>query len=261
DKDSYFQFAYQNPLIYSDPSGMITMAELNVSRVIEDILQTIRVNGQREAIDKAKGIVSNVVNDVLKIILPADLDFIDNVQNKIERLPSGVQNTGDLLEDLVIDAAFIAIGWAFPQFSSILWREPEILSDGTPVYNGKQYGEPKDPTSKMRSGQKASKSDFVVSNFKPESEVGKGKGKSWLIGDFKLSVDKALDYVETKRNGQQGHNQWLAMSNYAKKYQFVPITTFITFYTNESKIEKLKKIAIERDKVFPFVIPITNQQK
>lgn len=251
-----YQFVYNNPYIYSDPNGMFTINELQIRQVIDDILQTLQTQAKSSAIDKAKGVVGNILNDFIGLVLPGDLEFIEDVINKIKPLPKGKQNAGDLLEDLVVDTALAVINYAFPSLSNIVWREPEILPNGTPVYNGKNYGQPKDPTSKKQSGQtSATKPDFILSNYKPADEVRYNPAqKSWLIGDFKLSVSKAKQYMD----GQ--HPQWNSMKGYAKQYQYVPLATFITFYDSPSKIESMKKNAIKNN-IFLFVVPITNKEK
>jgi RHS repeat-associated protein len=252
-----YQFVYNNPYIYSDPNGMFTINELQIRQVIDDILQTLQTQARSSAIDKAKGVVGNILNHFLGLVLPGDLEFIEDVINKIKPLPKGKQNAGDLLEDLVVDTALPIINYAFPSFSNIVWREPEILPDGTPVYNGKNYGQPKDPTSKKQSGQtSATKPDFVLSNYKPADEVRYNPlQKSWLIGDFKLSVSKAKEYLDKQKS------QWNSMEGYAKHYQYAPLVSFITFYDNQAQIALMKKTAITRDNVFLFVIPITNTEK
>jgi RHS repeat-associated protein len=210
-----YQFVYNNPYVYSDPTGMITLNELQIRQVIEDILQTLKAETQNAAIDKAKGIVGNIVNDFIGLVLPSDLQFVSDVSKQIKPLPKGPQNAGDLLEDLVVDTALTIINYTFPQFTNIIWREPEIESNGTPVYNGKNYGQKKDRSSTFRSGSAhASKPDFIVSNYKPVDEVLKNPAyRSWLIGDFKMAPRKAKDYVK------KSYPQWQSMEGYAKRFQ------------------------------------------
>ncbi|MEM0978786.1 MAG: RHS repeat-associated core domain-containing protein, partial [Cyanobacteria bacterium P01_H01_bin.58] len=63
-----YQFVYNNPMVYSDPTGEITLGELNASKSVQEILGKARsyaFNEVREAaIDEAKGIATNVLKSV-----------------------------------------------------------------------------------------------------------------------------------------------------------------------------------------------------
>lgn len=60
-----YQFVYNNPLVYSDPTGMFTMIEINASIETQKILNGIQaqiVNQARQYfIDQAKGVAGNLI--------------------------------------------------------------------------------------------------------------------------------------------------------------------------------------------------------
>jgi RHS repeat-associated protein len=69
-----YQFAYSNPQLYSDPTGMFTLLELNSSQQIDRILTTSQqyVFGQARQylIDQAKGIPGRIFQNLIGKLLP-----------------------------------------------------------------------------------------------------------------------------------------------------------------------------------------------
>ncbi len=76
-----YQFVYNNPGVYSDPTGMFTMAELNAGIKVQDILNKMQAHIVNETkqflIDKTKGIAADLAQDVIENLLPSVLPWIE----------------------------------------------------------------------------------------------------------------------------------------------------------------------------------------
>ena len=138
-----YQFAYQNPLIYSDPSGMFTLSEVNVSQVIQSELQRQAYSQIREIlIDKAKGVVTNILTSTLKTILPSynasnSLSFLQTLGNVVKGSVLG----GTSWERLFAGSLCSILGEGFAQSTDWLWLQPRLSGNifrdaGTPRNDG-----------------------------------------------------------------------------------------------------------------------------
>lgn len=72
-----YQFGYNNPYIYSDPTGMFTMIELNTTMTVQNTLNAARsyaVNAIRQqAVEQARGFVMDLAFSAIRSYLPFDL--------------------------------------------------------------------------------------------------------------------------------------------------------------------------------------------
>jgi hypothetical protein len=75
--------------------------------------------------------------------------------------------------------------------------------------------------------------------------------KSFLNGDFKIRPQSAWKYISGNKT------QWQSMSNNALKYQFAPLSMFVTFFDSKDPtlIPMMKKAAAEQ-KVVLYVLPL-----
>jgi RHS repeat-associated protein len=253
-----YQFAYNNPLIYSDPTGNITISELKISQIIDDIFNTLKSQAinrtQSYLIDKARGLVGQALSSWMQQIIPTEAIYI----TKIAQLIGEAKDAGNPLEKLAMDNICpILESMGLKEW---VWREPAILAvNGKPVSNGYLCGEPPISTSKFPKGLQpgsAAKPDFVISKYSPEETRNTKLSplKAWLTGDFKISVSKAADYI------QANTTQWKSMSAFASSRQFLPLTMFVTFFNaqSESEIKLLQKKAFDTKKVTLFILPLTN---
>jgi RHS repeat-associated protein len=225
-----YQFAYNNPFIYSDPSGLFTISELNVAQVISDILDSLKVQAPRWAIDEAKGIVTNVLLETMKTLLP----FSDRL-NDIAGDPKQQKANGSAAnwEDLFIENSLCPI--VPDQYRSFIWKDPNVSTSGIVNDNGVPCGK----YSNIDLGD--AKPDFIIKNGEPTNM----KTKGFLIGDLKLNA-------KSIKTGQ-GDKQFNAMVSYASKnngYQYVNIATYLCIWGDAANEEKVKEKALNKGTVF-----------
>jgi RHS repeat-associated protein len=211
-----YQFAFNNPFIYSDPTGMFTIAELNVANRMQDILRTYVNNEAKDFLRQQTGeIFSNVALGIIDQILPGtiDGDALFNI--------GGTSQTfgGDYLE-LFLEESFCKL---LPQsLKDRLWLTPQIQQDGTVSDIGYKCNQPK--TGKIN----ASNPDFLFEEGSPKP-VKSNNPQSYLVGDVKFTLSQAYStMIKTK-------GQWTAMSNHARDYQFSRFTSYITFRWTTNK--------------------------
>jgi hypothetical protein len=87
---------YNNPYIYSDPTGMFTISEVNVADVIDRILRSIEENTKYQFQEGVKEKVKEISNKVLTHFIKTVTPF--NFQPFIN--PKG--DVGNVLEDLLL---------------------------------------------------------------------------------------------------------------------------------------------------------------
>jgi RHS repeat-associated protein len=235
-----YQFVYNNPHIYLDPSGEFTISEISAGNKIQNILQTYANNFARDFVKEQTGqLVGNVLNGIVNRLLPATAmgehfnSIVDAVKTgpKFEKYLSG-QVCG-LLHSL---------GGAY---SNYLWIEPSVNSEtGQPNGNGLNCGENirfkgKAPIDIATKGRR-SRPDFIIHKKSPKENTKPLNPDAFLIGDVKITVEKAVDDYILK-----SHPQWQAMYKHAGKYQITKTATFITFKTFFGKTEYPNKAALE----------------
>jgi RHS repeat-associated protein len=241
-----YQFGFNNPLIYSDPSGLFTLSEVNIAQSISDTLNAIQRNSQsaiaRRAINEARGVATELFVNTAKQILP--------FSNEINIFSSSVQGT--LFEKFMQNAICALMSTAFSNFTDYVWLEVGVNSNGIPQNNGRikcsnstpvQVAPGNGPSSKY------SNPDFVIKRGGPASTSPQPfppKGDpAFLIGDFKRSV------TSIKTSGK-GSNQWNAIMKYSRAVwqypspgqQYVPVALYVTLYDNPTKEASLKRKAM-----------------
>jgi RHS repeat-associated protein len=211
-----YQFAYNNPLIYSDPTGLFGISEVNVTQAISNILDRLQVQAYNQAqsylINKARGITGELVASVMKQLIPTELSATIGIFNAIKN--GG--KPGDIFERWIIDQAVCPVLNA-AGFKNWVWREPVLnVGTGQPITNGYLCGDPTIPSSKYPKGtssKTAAKPDFIISVNEPKktTNIYLSPIKSFLNGDVKIRPKSAFDAM----NG----NQWRSMANNALHYQ------------------------------------------
>jgi RHS repeat-associated protein len=247
-----YQFVYNNPYIYSDPTGMFTIAELNSVQKIQDNL--LSYAGQQATAflrQKTGEMFSNIALDVIEKLLPGTFDG-DTLFNWADELPDP---TGGLFEDFLQDNLCPLLPSVL---SKRLWLTPEIDPNGVVHNPGFNCGS---PGSKVHN---LSNPDFLFEEGSPKP-VQDNNPLSYLIGDVKLTVTQAHDSMK------KPSKQWQAMANHAEKYQALPLTAYITFRWTVNKtfsqdptyvttaLKDMQRIAIKKNQVTLFVVNISSR--
>ncbi|MBC6419186.1 MAG: RHS repeat-associated core domain-containing protein, partial [Prochloron sp. SP5CPC1] len=250
ESSNLYQFAYHNPRVYTDPSGAITLNELQIRNTVQNILSTIRQNiisGLRDEVkDRALGVAGDILNNFISKMLPVDFNLHNDRIDKYTSNPK--KDPGIILEELVRDTVcdlLSGAGVPTDAFNSV-WITPRITVGGVPQTNGvncnREYQSPG-----VRIDKNLPNPDFLISGH-PPLETNNGK-KSWLIGDFKLNPKGAIDYVN------KNHKQWQAMSAYAEEREYIPLAMYINFYQPKSPVyvEEAKGKALREGVLLYFV--------
>jgi RHS repeat-associated protein len=257
-----YQFAFNNPLVFSDPTGMMTMGEINASQVIQDILYQVRaeIQGQvREYLtDEAKAIAGNLVKSALNSLLPVSSSVLDI-------LDPGKQGTAFEKYFAKILCGFF--GETIPSFLDNVWLEVKLDSNGNPKSNGFGCGPVNESDESFERARRANRQndfyrvDFIIKQGGPEATDK--NPKAYLVGDFKRTVDTANRSLREKKD----RKQFLAMMRYAKAenqkgnfgHTYAPIALYLTLFGDETRteatIEKIRKEGLKQ-RVFLHTIPL-----
>ncbi len=218
-----YQFAFNNPLVYSDPTGMFSILELNAVMDTQNALQALKTYSSQQAKQyfqqKLGEALGNAFTNIVKRILPlGNLPFDD--------LPKKFQD-GTKFENFLkgqICGVFNAVGGPF---FDRLWIEPYVGSNGIPNAPGVNCQSTFNKIKPLKG--KGSKPDFIFKDGEP-TIYSPNDPKSFLIGDVKLTYKKALGEVTglgtTKGNPS---NQWVAIRAYASQYELSRMALYLTF--------------------------------
>ena len=215
-----YQFVYNNPHIYLDPTGEFTIAELNASNQIQDILRAYRNDLARDFLREKTGeIFSNVAWGIINQILPGTVDGDDLFS--IGDLDPDFG--GSYLEDFLQNNLCSLLPSILKER---LWLTPVINTNGVVKDPGFHCGDENSTINNI------SNPDFLFEQGSPKP-VKKANPQSYLIGDVKFTISQAHDGMKKPKK------QWLAMANHAEEYQALKLTSFVTFRTTvNSKFKK-----------------------
>lgn len=247
-----YQFVYNNPYVYSDPTGMFSITEvtagLETQKVLEGIQSYVANQARQYLIDQARGVVGNLLQSALKPLMP------DLWMGKLLDNPQYFNDRGTLLETFIRDQVCKFFGG--PQVSDSLfnrlWLGAEVDTGGHPKSSGFNCSNPNGEFIE-NFNPKYPNPDFIFKKGSPDTTDG--KPKAWLIGDIKASLG-------TLRGKIVGNDtQWQAIYNYANyknNHQFSPLTFFMVLNSKgavEGTEAELQAEALKRN-VFMFILNI-----
>ncbi|NET91150.1 MAG: RHS repeat-associated core domain-containing protein [Kamptonema sp. SIO1D9] len=214
-----YQFVYHNPLIYLDPSGEITISELNASQNLQDHLASIKRYAGAEAkdyvIEKLGESFGNIVLSSFNAFLPGTTKY-DEIKNNVIDFGEGIE------------------GVVCKYFEGLPLKDNLYLTvrihNGIPQDNGFNCSNRNLKTSKLgrrRDGLLGSQPDFLFRNNQPLLYKRKDPG-AYLIGDLKFYLGSARDDIFDK------DNQWQNMARYAREYQMLPFVLYLALFNSNA---------------------------
>jgi RHS repeat-associated protein len=254
-----YQAMYNNPYLYSDPSGEFTLSEINVTQVTQKALQQQLYNTIRqEIIDQARGTVSRIListaQNLVTNLIPGSGVIID--------ILDGITSGGATWERLLTDALCGTLLGNYRQFVSQLWLQARVTTDGTPTADGLNCGEvtytPRGRTiftaGLYPPGTRGSKPDFIIKDGGPATtdfaRTRTGR-KAWLIGDVKANWNT----VEDSFSKNQG-KAILSYAKYSNKHQVIPVALFVTAIGGTAQTERdIVRKALQRN-VYAYTLTL-----
>jgi RHS repeat-associated protein len=207
-----YQFAFNNPFVYTDPTGLFTITELGAARNIQDSLVTA---SQRYVTTQAQNYVKQKLGDAFGSVVASSFNaFLPGSSILLDVLKEGYEFE-DVLKGVVC-SFFDGLPLKDNLFIDVK------IPGGTPINSGKNcagtpYG---DKRAYQRSLSKnGSTPDFMFRNTLPMQYSSKDHG-AYLVGDVKL-------FLGAVRANQRNKSQFESMAEYAKKYQVLPFVSYI----------------------------------
>jgi RHS repeat-associated protein len=209
-----YQFVYNNPLIYSDLTGLFTIAELGSAQNIQNTLTAsvrryVGAQAKDYVLQKLGDSFGNVVASTFNAFIPGSTAFFDilregyDFEDVLKGIVCSYFDGLPLKDNLYIDVK---------------------IPNGTPINNGKNcvgtpYG---DRRAYERSiSRNGSTPDFIFRDSLPLAYKS-GDSGAYLVGDVKL-------FLGAVRINQRNQSQFENMVKYAKKYQALPFVSYIAF--------------------------------
>lgn len=209
-----YQFVYNNPYIYSDPTGQFTITELSAAQKIQDSLEAsvsryVGTQAKDYILQRLGDSFGNVVLSTFNAFLPGSTVYKD--------IMSGVSDFEKGLKGIVCQ-----------YFEGLPLKDNLFLDvkihNGVPQNNGLNCSNYNQPPANPKIANKlkslpGSEPDFLFRNTLPLSYKPKDSG-AYLIGDVKF-------YLGQVREEIPDDNQWKNMVEYAKKYQILPFVSYL----------------------------------
>ncbi len=248
-----YMFANGNGNVWRDPTGLFSLAGLNISQTVQRVLRfTARTLVNNGAVDKFTGglieAASNVIMRAIAGVVPgADL---------------GARLKGLNFEEMVGDEICSILGGFQSGGTSYFWREPAVnqgtgrASRGTPCTRAAHPKKGKTDGGFTKSSREGTVSrghsfpDFLVTPVDPENvKKNPVTKKSWLTAELKLSVNNV------KVTGRRS-NQIKAILTHAEHWSASSIVFYLSFNkVRKSKQRKMQKMAAEhKAKLFVFSV-------
>jgi len=231
-----YQFAYNNPYVYSDPTGRFTLMQLQYGFTVENALtqaEVATVNYLRQQlINQARGVATNIVIGLAQQILGnfANLSPLLNTALTSSVTKKQLNQLGGEWENLLRGQLKGFLEQFFPPYLSAVWLEPEVALDGDPKNDGLNFTQLNLPTPNPLSPNP----DFIIkTDGGPDTtDFADGNGnKAYLIGDIKLSWNR----VEKDASKPQ----FQAIMNYAKtsnQHQYIPVALYVTLIGGKTEL-------------------------
>jgi len=218
-----YNYANDNPYIYSDPSGQFTIIEINISTAIESSLQgfkTYAINRAKSYItDKIVDSFSRVAVRTISAIFPGVGDLIEAISGEGDAITKGIT-----LEQHVLNRFCGVVNDKAGNIMRYVYLYPGIRPEtGDAEFSGIHC-----PLAGVPKLEGLVYPDFVIGEDDPR---GRGRN-SWFIGDVKLSGNSLYNQyvVEGKRNK---FSQFQGIVNYAAEHTHTRMAVFMAFFSGD----------------------------
>ncbi len=212
-----YQFAFSNPHVFRDPTGLVSLTDLQAAFSIQNILKAIPRAVLNRVKDEVIGRLTGfVVERVLEGVFPGLIGP-----------PTNFRGFGDFFENIVADVGCGLLSGI--NGKEWLHREVPVADSGKSGGNGYGCGQPFDPGSL----DDHSNPDFLISVAKP-TKLG-GGNRSFRIADakFQLKFKKKGVVTQLKR-----------MSSQSKNYSWADtVMYFVALPVSKKWVAKVKDIA------------------
>lgn len=208
-----YQFAYNNPYIYSDPTGMFTITELNATQNLQaTLLRSYVQDAARDFVrEKIGEVAGNILVGVINSLLPGSV----NGDALFELAQVDSNRAGDRFETFLKGQICGLLQGS--SFVERLWLEPEVSTRGVPKSNGLSCSGYLNPIALVPGTRPHPNPDSLIKEGHP-TDYKLFNREAYLIGDVKLSMTGAL------RDIRGNKNQWQAMYRHARNFQRIPFT-------------------------------------
>ncbi|MEM6550737.1 MAG: RHS repeat-associated core domain-containing protein [Planctomycetota bacterium] len=215
-----FKFANNNPHLYSDPTGLFSIVEINIGQVIQSSLQGIRSAAIRQAKDYAKDQLTDFAFDLLVKGIETFIPVFGSFSTVTPNFSNGPGLAGLNFQRTLEDA--LASLLPVPDY---LWLEPSVRSSDGIVENDGLNAKNLNALRTFTRG--LPRPDFIVNPDRPSEE----DSLTWLVGDIALSGNTLFKKYVDPGNQQ---DQWNAITRHARN-QGLRTSLFLTFYKGSEK--------------------------
>jgi RHS repeat-associated protein len=232
-----YTFAYGNPLLYSDPTGMFTMVEINVTMTIDNIISAIKTAAlnkiRQEVIEEVQEAAVNFLLQMIGSWVGFDLSMF------AETAGSPLWQIGREFEELAHESLCTILPRGVYFEAGIDQTSGEAKDNGWTCPTSNRHG--------FAGVAGIRRPDFLINQGSPE----KGS-KSLLIGEIKLSIGSFYRAWKGKQKGQ-----WRAIHNHSKKHAWFPHAVVLFAFKGGTEVQRkwLEKLLVENGHL-PVIIVI-----
>jgi RHS repeat-associated protein len=236
-----YQFAFNNPLVFSDPSGLFTLLELNGTINAQNALEAIKTYSVEQAKEALVGKLRQYAADALFKSLGTFLPLDTNQSNPFGTVYAALRYNralGGFVFETILKQAFCSL--LPPEVNRYIFFEPAIY---TGSFNAKDYGY-KCPRIVFTGtpSRNTSRPDFIATSTHPRINDSDGS-RSLLVGDIKISFKTVVqDYFgwNGRPPSYNGPTQWNTITGYAKRHGAYA-AGFITLYNGGADTGALRQ--------------------
>jgi RHS repeat-associated protein len=255
-----YQFAFNNPLVFSDPTGLFSITEINATLELDQILSTIEARTKQEILsrfkDKALEAAGEIFWKALSSFLPPS-PFTAAIQAL-----SNSKDAGTLFEAKLKEQTRDMFSQAGVDPSQIFLEVGVNPETGNATGNYIQF-----PNIIGKIKKNESRLDFVITppGNKPRLITntgiippGSGPDRSYVIGDVKLQLGTIIrSYFGENGKPPSNPKQWEALHKYAIRNGY-RVAAFITLFGDKAKTqqyhEELAKRAAIKEGFVIFIV-------